>query len=162
MGYLAITILHIAVSTRRTVSKMLRLSALLLLVSPVFGVFDINIGTVQSVAVKGKLMCDTVPANNVKVKLYEDEAVLDVLLDERFTDADGTFTIEGKKTEVTSIDPKINIYHRCNYDGICFKKITIVIPEAFVTNGETPAKVFDIGELNLAAKFQGQSTDCFN
>ena len=31
------------------------------------------LGTEQAVAVKGKLLCNGKPANNVKVKLYENE-----------------------------------------------------------------------------------------
>ncbi|PIO56689.1 hypothetical protein TELCIR_21911, partial [Teladorsagia circumcincta] len=45
---------------------------------------------------------------------------------------------------------------------ICYKKISVKIPKNFVTEGETPAKVFDIGELNLAGTFSGESTDCLN
>ncbi|KAK6044662.1 Transthyretin-like family protein [Cooperia oncophora] len=45
---------------------------------------------------------------------------------------------------------------------ICYKKISVKIPKNFVTEGETPSKVFDIGELNLAGSFSGESTDCLN
>ncbi|RCN40337.1 Transthyretin-like family protein [Ancylostoma caninum] len=120
------------------------------------------IGSVQSVAVTGKLTCNGKPAENVKVKLYEREVLLDSLLDEGFSNKQGTFRLAGSKKELTTIDPKVNIYHRCNYDGLCFKKISIKIPKNFVTEGATPAKTFDIGELNLAGKFSGESTDCLN
>ncbi|PIO53165.1 Transthyretin-like family protein [Teladorsagia circumcincta] len=120
------------------------------------------IGSVQSVAVTGHLTCNGKPAENVKVKLYEKEVLLDKLLDEKFTDSKGFFEMSGSKTELTTIDPKVNIYHKCNYDGICYKKISVKIPKNFVTEGETPAKVFDIGELNLAGTFSGESTDCLN
>ncbi|KHJ98770.1 Transthyretin-like family protein [Oesophagostomum dentatum] len=78
------------------------------------------IGTVQSVAVTGKLTCNGKPAENVKVKLYEKEVLLDKLLDEKFTDAKGTFNLSGSKKELTTIDPKVNIYHKCNYEGVSF------------------------------------------
>ncbi|CAI5453956.1 unnamed protein product [Caenorhabditis angaria] len=119
----------------------------------------IELGTVQSIAVTGILMCNDKPANNVKVKLYEEEAVLDVLLDERFTSENGTFEMSGSKSEVSTIDPKVNIYHKCNYDGFCVRKLSIEVPAEFVTNGEKPSRVFDIGQINLASKFSGQSTD---
>ncbi|CAL2050497.1 unnamed protein product [Caenorhabditis brenneri] len=122
----------------------------------------IELGNLQSVAVNGKLLCNDKPANNIKVKLYEEEAILDVLLDERFTSEDGTFEMSGSKSEVTTIDPKLNIYHKCNYDGICVRKISIMIPTEYITNGEKPARTYNIGEINLASKFSGQSTDCFN
>ena len=155
----------------------------------------IELGNLQSVAVNGTLLCNDKPANNIKVKLYEEEAsefcqtkpqkdlwvfcrsVLDVLLDERFTSEDGTFEMAGSKSEVTTIDPKLNIYHKCNYDGvccnpflinlskwfqICVRKISILIPPEYITNGEKPARTYNIGMINLASKFSGQSTDCFN
>ncbi|CAB3400287.1 unnamed protein product [Caenorhabditis bovis] len=136
---------------------MKHVTALLFALVGFCSAISVEIGTVQSIAVTGKLLCDTQPAKNVKVKLYEEEVALDVLLDERFTKEDGTFEMSGHKTEVTSIDPKVNIYHKCNYDGVCFRKISITIPENFVSNGETPSKTFDIGEINLASKFTGQS-----
>ncbi|RCN40340.1 Transthyretin-like family protein [Ancylostoma caninum] len=134
------------------------------------------IGSVQSVAVTGKLTCNGKPAENVKVKLYEKEflpsrfevysiiaaLVLDKLLDEKFSDSKGVFNLAGSKKELTTIDPKVNIYHKCNYEGICYKKISVKIPKNFVTEGETADKVFDIGELNLAGAFSGESTDCLN
>nr|CDJ81177.1 Transthyretin domain containing protein [Haemonchus contortus] len=120
------------------------------------------LGTVQSVAVMGHLTCNGKPAENVKVKLYEKEVLLDKLLDEKFTDSKGFFEMAGSKKELTTIDPKVNIYHKCNYDGICYKKISVKIPKNFVTEGETASKVFDIGELNLAGSFSGESTDCIN
>ncbi|EYC44430.1 hypothetical protein Y032_0461g1872 [Ancylostoma ceylanicum] len=88
--------------------------------------------------------------------------VLDSLLDEGFSNKQGMFRLAGSKKELTTIDPKVNIYHRCNYDGLCFKKISIKIPKNFVTEGATPAKTFDIGDINLAGKFSGESTDCLN
>ncbi|KAJ1359653.1 hypothetical protein KIN20_018433 [Parelaphostrongylus tenuis] len=120
------------------------------------------LGTVQSVAVTGKLTCNGKPAENVKVKLYERDVLLDSLLDEKFSDSKGMFTVSGNKRELTTIDPKVNIYHKCNYEGLCFKKIGIKIPKNFVSEGETAAKVFDVGELNLAGVFSGESIDCLN
>jgi hypothetical protein len=38
----------------------------------------------------------------------------DDLLDEGTTDSQGRFELSGSTTEITSIDPKLNIYHDCN------------------------------------------------
>ena len=38
----------------------------------------------------------------------------DDLLDEGTTDSSGHFELSGSTTEITSIDPKLNIYHDCN------------------------------------------------
>lgn len=66
-------------------------------------------GTIQSVSVTGKLTCNGKPAENVKVKLYEREVVLDSLLDEKVTDRDGRFEMSGRKKEISTIDPKVNV-----------------------------------------------------
>ncbi|GMR59817.1 hypothetical protein PMAYCL1PPCAC_30012 [Pristionchus mayeri] len=120
-------------------------------------------GTIQSAAVKGKLKCNGEPAGDVKVKLYDvDTFDLDDLMAEGVSSRDGTFKLAGSEKENTTIDPKINIYHKCNYNGMCLKKISIDIPQEYVTEGERPDRVFDIGEINLAGSFSGESTDCLN
>ncbi|KAK6752805.1 hypothetical protein RB195_003916 [Necator americanus] len=121
-----------------------------------------GIGTKQSVAVKGRLECNGVPASNVKVKLYEKELLFDKKLDQGKTNSSGAFYLSGSKTEITNIDPKVNIYHKCGYKGPCYKKIGITVPDSFITRGSTPKSAFDIGTINLAGKFKGESIDCIN
>nr|CDJ87829.1 unnamed protein product [Haemonchus contortus] len=121
-----------------------------------------GIGRTQSVAVTGRLLCNGVPASNVKVKLYEKELTFDKKLDESRTDGSGWFRLSGSKNEITNIDPKLNIYHKCNYRGPCYKKLSLDIPSNFITRGRYPKKTYDIGTLNLASKFKGQTIDCLN
>ncbi|KAK5978120.1 TransThyretin family domain [Trichostrongylus colubriformis] len=102
------------------------------------------------------------PAKDVRVKLYEKEALLDKLLDEGKTNQNGVFNLSGSKTEITSIDPKVNVYHRCNYNGLCDRKFGINIPSNYITDGATPQKKFNIGTINLASRFTGETTDCIN
>ncbi|CAO4365407.1 unnamed protein product [Caenorhabditis nigoni] len=45
---------------------------------------------------------------------------------------------------------------------VCYKKLKIKIPKSFISEGETAERTFDIGELNLAGSFSGESTDCLN
>ncbi|CAD6189440.1 unnamed protein product [Caenorhabditis auriculariae] len=120
------------------------------------------IGSEQSAAVTGRLTCNGAPARNVRVKLYEKEATLDVLLDEGTTDANGEFSLQGHKTEVSTIDPKLNIYHKCNYNGMCYQKSSLTVPDNYVSEGATPTKTFNVGTINLANQFSGDSTDCIN
>ncbi|EPB77635.1 Transthyretin-like family protein [Ancylostoma ceylanicum] len=120
------------------------------------------IGRQQSVAVKGVLECNGKPAANVKVKLYEKEIFFDRKMDEKRTDSSGSFHLSGSKREITNIDPKVNIYHKCNYAGPCYKKIAITIPDNYITWGDRPRSTFDIGRLNLAGKMKGESIDCIN
>uniref|UniRef100_F1LG97 Transthyretin-like protein 5 n=1 Tax=Ascaris suum TaxID=6253 RepID=F1LG97_ASCSU len=123
-----------------------------------------QIGKAQSVAVKGKLLCNGEPIANVKLKLYDVDTVdLDDLMAEGKSDANGTFYLSGTETELTTIDPKLNIYHNCNDERKeCLRKVSIVIPDSFVTVGERPEQTFDVGILNLSARLPGETRDCIN
>ncbi|CAJ0605728.1 unnamed protein product [Cylicocyclus nassatus] len=121
-----------------------------------------KVGSTQSVAVTGRLVCNEKPAADVKVKLYEKELILDVKMDEGRTNESGEFHLSGSKKEVSTIDPQVNVYHKCDYNGICYRKFGIAVPADFVTEGPTPQKTFDIGIVNLANKFTGESIDCIN
>ncbi|KHJ89578.1 Transthyretin-like family protein [Oesophagostomum dentatum] len=83
-------------------------------------------------------------------------------MDESRTDSSGSFYLSGSKREITNIDPKVNIYHKCNYNGLCYKKVSMTIPDNYITRGSTPRSTFDLGRINLASKFKGESTDCIN
>ncbi|ULT89790.1 hypothetical protein L5515_008149 [Caenorhabditis briggsae] len=122
----------------------------------------LGIGSTQSVAVSGRFICNGRPAANIKLKLYENEIMFDRLIQESRTDSNGQFIVSGSKREITTIDPKLNIYHKCNYNGLCDQKFTIKIPKDYVTSGDRASRTFDIGTLNLANNFPGQSTDCIN
>lgn len=58
---------------------------------------------------------------------------------------------------------RTNPDHRCRYDGMCYKKLEIEIPENFISQGvDIPARIFDVGELNLAGAYSGEAIDCLN
>ncbi|CAD6196066.1 unnamed protein product [Caenorhabditis auriculariae] len=122
----------------------------------------LGVGRTQSVAVSGRLICNGQPASGVKLKLYEKESTFDVKMAEGTSDNNGQFRLTGSKTEISTIDPKLNIYHKCNYNGPCYKKIGITIPDNYVTSGSNAQRTFDIGTINLANQYTGQTTDCIN
>jgi len=94
---------------------MIKLIALVGLVVVVFGV---GVRPKQSAGVKGFLKCDGKAAARVRVKLYDkDTAGIDDKMADGYTDASGFFQLAGTAREVTTIDPKVYIYHDCN-DGI--------------------------------------------
>ncbi|GMT18163.1 hypothetical protein PFISCL1PPCAC_9460 [Pristionchus fissidentatus] len=128
-------------------------------------VASLGIGRTQSSGVKGRLMCNDRPAIGVKVKLYDDDRGIDPddLMADGKTNADGYFDLKGYTSEFTPIDPKLNIYHDCE-DGIkpCQRKFTILIPDSYITQGETPRKIYDAGQIQLAGAFPGESRDCIN
>ncbi|KJH47880.1 Transthyretin-like family protein [Dictyocaulus viviparus] len=120
------------------------------------------IGRQQSVDVTGRLFCNGVPAKRVKVKLYDKDPIFDRKLDQSYTNDHGEFHVTGSAREITRIDPKINIYHKCGYFGPCYKKLPIKIPKSFISYGKRPTKTYDIGAINLANKFKGETIDCIN
>ncbi|KAK6035949.1 Transthyretin-like family protein [Cooperia oncophora] len=99
---------------------MLRLAILLLLISSCMALLGF-LGREQSVAVTGRLICEGRPAYDVKVKLYDKEVVLDSKLGQTRTNRNGEFRVSGHKREFSTIDPKVNIYHKCNYRGVSFR-----------------------------------------
>lgn len=87
----------------------------------------------------------------------------DDLMAEGHSNKNGEFHLSGHESELTTIDPKLNIYHNCNDEAVeCLRKIQILLPKDFVTEGATPAKTFDVGILNLSAQFPGETRDCIN
>ncbi|CAI4231371.1 unnamed protein product [Auanema sp. JU1783] len=143
---------------------MLRVTVLCLLVATTTAL--LGFGDKQAAAAKGKLLCNGEPLENIRIKLYEKELTFDVKMGETTTNSDGEFEVSGWKTEYSKIEPKVNIYHRCGFTGMlsstCYKKFSIYIPTNFINVGETAERVFDIGTLNMAGKFSGESIDCFN
>uniref|UniRef100_A0A914C6T0 Transthyretin-like protein 5 n=1 Tax=Acrobeloides nanus TaxID=290746 RepID=A0A914C6T0_9BILA len=125
-----------------------------------------EVGTVQSIAVEGELVCNGQPAVGVKVKLYDEDTGLDLddLLMESVSDKKGRFYLKGYTTEISTIDPKLNIYHDCNDEKWpCLKKVSVVIPDSYITEGtKIPKKTFDVGTINLSGAFSGESRDCLN
>ncbi|KAF8372429.1 hypothetical protein PRIPAC_78858 [Pristionchus pacificus] len=123
------------------------------------------LGFTQSAAVRGILMCHDKPAAHVSVKLYDDDSGpdLDDLMDQGESDADGRFSLSGSESEFTTIDPKVNIYHDCD-DAFtpCQRRISIYLPSKYVTQGDTPDKVYDAGVIQLAGHFSGETRDCLH
>ncbi|KAL6736210.1 hypothetical protein Aduo_006590 [Ancylostoma duodenale] len=134
---------------------------LLLLFPTCSAILDL-IGRKQSVGVSGKLTCNGIPAQGIKVKLYDDEIFADRKLDQDRTDEKGSFKLAGTAREVSPIDPHLNIYHKCNYRGPCYKKITIQIPPEFIAGGESVERCYEIGTRELATQSKKQTTDCIN
>ncbi|CAI2348912.1 unnamed protein product [Caenorhabditis sp. 36 PRJEB53466] len=123
-----------------------------------------SIGRSQSTAVEGILLCDDKPAKDVLIKLYDHDTVSpDELMDSAKTDSDGHFKLSGSADEISGIDPKINIYHDCD-DGIlpCQRRLTIFIPSKYVSSTKQPSATFNIGRVQLAGKYAGESRDCIH
>ncbi|CAJ76932.1 Transthyretin-like family protein [Caenorhabditis elegans] len=111
----------------------------------------------QSIAVKGKLLCGTSPAKNVRVKLWEEDSGPDPddLLDQGYTDGQGMFNLKGGTAELTDIDPVFKVYHDCDDSKLKpgLRKIRFKLPKSYITKGKVPQKTFEIGVLNLETIF---------
>uniref|UniRef100_A0A7E5A0V8 Transthyretin-like family protein n=1 Tax=Panagrellus redivivus TaxID=6233 RepID=A0A7E5A0V8_PANRE len=135
----------------------------LLVLAAVVGSSMALIGRTQSSGAEGTLMCNGRPAANVLVKLYdEDDTDMDDLMGKTKTDSNGYFRVSGHTDEFTPIDPKVNIYHDCNDRLPCQRKFTIKIPNSYITSGSTARNFYNIGSLEMAGKFPGESRDCIH
>uniref|UniRef100_A0AC34GBI8 Transthyretin-like protein 5 n=1 Tax=Panagrolaimus sp. ES5 TaxID=591445 RepID=A0AC34GBI8_9BILA len=126
---------------------------------------ELGVGRDQSSGARGVLMCNDKPDVGTLVKLYDEDDGIDTddLMGKTQSDARGNFQVSGYTSEFTPIDPKINIYTDCN-DGIkpCQRKITIKIPDRYITAGKIPKEFFDAGTIQLAGKFPGEKRDCIH
>ncbi|EGT43837.1 hypothetical protein CAEBREN_00352 [Caenorhabditis brenneri] len=107
----------------------------------------------QSIAVKGKLLCGTKPANQVQVKLWENSIgpFPDDLLDQGYTDANGEFNLKGGTAKLAPVEFVFKVYNAC--DGSRLKpeirNNRFILPKSYVTKEKFPKKTFDTGALNL-------------
>ncbi|CAD5216493.1 unnamed protein product [Bursaphelenchus okinawaensis] len=143
-------------------NKILSICIVSLLICESFG---LSLGREQSSGTKGILTCNGKPLAGVRVKLFDDDRGIDSddLLDDSKTNEKGEFNLSGSTSEITTIDPKINIYHDCE-DGIrpCQRKMTIFIPDSYVSSGPHPKKIYDAGTIELSGKFPGEERDCLH
>ncbi|EFO14456.2 hypothetical protein LOAG_14063 [Loa loa] len=135
------------------------------LIPYIYGAVGGLIGRTQAAGAKGYLTCNGRPESGVLIKLYDDDRGLDFddFMGETITDSQGYFEISGNNAEVTPIDPKINIYHDCN-DGWwpCQRKMSIMIPDEYIAIGNAPTKLYDVGTIELAGEFSGETRDCIH
>uniref|UniRef100_A0A915Q040 Transthyretin/hydroxyisourate hydrolase domain-containing protein n=1 Tax=Setaria digitata TaxID=48799 RepID=A0A915Q040_9BILA len=88
---------------------------------------------------------------------------MDDFMGETKSDSQGNFEVSGYIHEMSPIDPKINIYHDCNDSWKpCQRKISIMIPDGYITEAKSPRKWYNAGTIELAGKFSGESRDCIH
>ncbi|KAI1707970.1 transthyretin-like protein 5 [Ditylenchus destructor] len=107
------------------------------------------------------------PDLGVEIKLYDDDRGIDTddLMAQTETDSEGHF--------------QINIYHDCE-DGIkvisllfsAAKLTSLALPtqtidnvarfDKYVSSGENPERIYDLGVLELSGGFKGETRDCIH
>ncbi len=87
---------------------------------------------------------------------------MDDKLAEGHTDSDGYFKLSGSTCEMTTIDPKVYIYHDCNDWLPCQRRFGIAIPDKYVSEGSVAKKFYDAGKIELSGQFSGETRDCIH
>ncbi|CAJ0580752.1 unnamed protein product, partial [Mesorhabditis spiculigera] len=130
-----------------------------------FGSLFGGLGTTQAVGVRGILMCEGKPAANVKVKLWDSDRGIDLddLMDSGVSDSRGHFELRGYTSEISTIDPQVDIYHDCN-DGKkpCQRKVVLDIPDTAISEGKIPKTIFNMGTLELSGQMGEETRSCLN
>ncbi|CAJ0565584.1 unnamed protein product, partial [Mesorhabditis spiculigera] len=133
-----------------------------LLVVLLVGIVAIAAANKQTVAIEGRLMCNGKPYSGAKVKLYDhDTFTTDDKLAETQSDGQGYFKLVGTGREVSRLNAKFNIYHRCGKTlPVCYYKYSFAVPSSFVNSGTFANKVYNAQtiELSLLEKHR----DCLN
>jgi len=106
-------------------------------------------------------MCGSTPLSNARVKLWdEDDLDPDDELDSTLSDAEGKFEVQGSTREMTNINPRLKIYHDCNDNLPCQRKVKVIIPDEYINKGKTVIKWFNTGAIDLKLKFSGEERSC--
>ncbi|VDO61562.1 unnamed protein product [Heligmosomoides polygyrus] len=125
----------------------------------------------HAVAVRGQLMCGSVPAENVKVRLFRVKQPkkddLNQILAETTTGKPGVFLLEGNTNgfplNETSMQPVISFYHTCDEDPAKvkkngYRKFNYNIPSQYVASGSKARRTYDFGTLNIQSTFPNSRT----
>ncbi|KAL6725960.1 hypothetical protein Aduo_007977 [Ancylostoma duodenale] len=121
----------------------------------------------QSVAVKGRFLCGSVPAAKVMVTLIDvnPDSKQNPVLSQGYTDARGNFMLSGGVAKLTALGPALKVYHDCN-DVTKFgvakpgsREVTFVIPDHYIGAGKTPKKIMDLGSINLELRFKKEERE---
>ncbi|KAI6170274.1 Transthyretin-like family protein [Aphelenchoides besseyi] len=133
------------------------------------------IGSDQAIAAQGRLFCHDKPAAHVSNFMMLMNPTWTISLRKHTRTRMANSFLEGYETELTKIDPKLNIYTDCDDSLPCQRKISIKIPDKYISDGTTAKNVFDAvsfrlfsltfvfqGELNLAGRWKGEERDCFH
>ncbi|CEF70137.1 Transthyretin-like family-containing protein [Strongyloides ratti] len=109
------------------------------------------IGKTQSVKARGQVFCKTVPTANVIIKLVEKDYITrNDILSTTTSDVDGYFKLKGSCKQFSTIDPFLEIHHRCGlYPPNCHGVVTMEIPKNYITDASEATTWFDAGNIKL-------------
>uniref|UniRef100_A0A7E4VFS0 Transthyretin-like family protein n=1 Tax=Panagrellus redivivus TaxID=6233 RepID=A0A7E4VFS0_PANRE len=117
----------------------------------------------QSSGALGALTCNGKPAKGVLLKLYDHDSITkNSQMAETKTDGNGYFLLSGRAKHWTTINPRLYIYHDCNDDLPCQRRISIKINRRFVNDGIRATKLHPAGTIELSGKYPGEKRDCIH
>lgn len=125
----------------------------------------LGIGILQSVGVRGAINCNGQPLANTLVRLWDDDSGpnIDELLASGYTDGQGRFQLSGSTSELSTIDVLFKVYHDCDNQGPCRRKVTLPVPSSYVSRFQAqPTRLYDFGSLEVAQRLNGEETDCMD
>jgi len=93
---------------------------------------------------------------------YDIDVGFDDLMGEKRTSSNGEFLIDGKTSEVGTIEPMLKIYHNCHDWKPCDRRIRIDIPSSYIAKGGQTPKTLDIGTWNLMQYYKDEDRDCIH
>ncbi|OUC43003.1 Transthyretin-like family protein [Trichinella nativa] len=86
----------------------------------------------------------------------------DDTLDEKKTNSEGEFLVDGQTREMGTIDPVVKIYHDCHDGKPCQRRWKFEVPKRYVTDSnKAEPLIFDIGTMNLEAYWHDEERNCF-
>ncbi|KAH7724090.1 transthyretin-like protein 2 precursor [Aphelenchoides avenae] len=132
---------------------------LLLVAALLCAVICTILADIQTVKVKGQVVCDKRAFRNVRVELREHDTFdPDDSLRVTRSDDNGYFTLTGQEVELRKIQPYIRITHNCDVRDkpTCKRVSDYEIPSDKVSSGET----FDMGFVNLNLRANKDTETC--
>ncbi|VDK62216.1 unnamed protein product, partial [Cylicostephanus goldi] len=126
------------------------------------GSFD---GGARSYQVKGRLLCGVQGAQGARVSLYEiGNGGSPIIYEDKSVDGSGSFHIKAEIRDQgfgggSSAGPLIlAINHNC--EGV--RQMSLQLPQSYLHQGFGAVRTFDIGTINLEARYSGEKTNGFD
>lgn len=81
-------------------------------------------------------------------------------MDEKRTNNNGEFLVDGQTEETGDIDPCIKVYHDC-YDGLpCQRTWKFEIPKKYIGRKGQEPPIVDVGTMNLELFWYDEERNC--
>ncbi|RMI32164.1 hypothetical protein EBN03_14235 [Nocardia stercoris] len=120
-----------------------------------------GLGGQYSINVRGVITNNGVPTTEpeTRMQLAEADAAM-VSVGAGSIDPRGNLSAITEVVKFASPQPQVVLLTKVNHSGPCVRRIVIPVPASGVTVGPIPLNVADLGTVNLALQFPGETVDC--